>query len=214
METSTTEPALMVILAALIAMQTLSEYKVMLRGALSVGVTPVEVKEIVYQAVRYCGIASVFDFIHATNEILESSGVKLPLEGQSHDFSRNTPGERTGAAEGDLRRDDRPHEQRGAGEPDALQQVSLRQLLRRLLHQNGTRHTNARAPDICNDPLTGRMRAPAERAHSGQCQCRKREGHPALKAAVENCTPEAAGWIDRGGRKVDRPSAFGSGGSP
>jgi 4-carboxymuconolactone decarboxylase len=74
---------LMVILAALIAMQTLSEYKVMLRGALSVGVTPVEVKEIVYQAVRYCGIASVFDFIHATNEILESSGVKLPLEGQS-----------------------------------------------------------------------------------------------------------------------------------
>ena len=74
---------LMVILAALIAMQTLSEYKVMLRGALSVGVTPVEVKEIVYQAVPYCGIASVFDFIHATNEILESSGVKLPLEGQS-----------------------------------------------------------------------------------------------------------------------------------
>lgn len=74
---------LMVILAALIAMQTLSEYKVMLRGALNVGVTPVEVKEIVYQAVPYCGIASVFDFIHATNEILESSGVKVPLEGQA-----------------------------------------------------------------------------------------------------------------------------------
>jgi 4-carboxymuconolactone decarboxylase len=74
---------LMVILAALIARQTLSEYKVMLRGALNVGVTPVEVKEIVYQAVPYCGIASVFDFIHVTNEILESSGVKLPLEGQS-----------------------------------------------------------------------------------------------------------------------------------
>ena len=74
---------LMVILAALIARQTLGEYKVMLRGALNVGVTPVEVKEIVYQAVPYCGIASVFDFIHATNEILESSGVKLPLEGQS-----------------------------------------------------------------------------------------------------------------------------------
>ena len=29
------------------------------------------------------GIAKVFDFIHATNEILESRGVKLPLEGQS-----------------------------------------------------------------------------------------------------------------------------------
>ncbi len=74
---------LMVILATLIASQTLSEYKVMLGGALNIGVTPVEVKEIVYQAVPYCGIAKVFDFIHATNEVLESRGVKLPLEGQS-----------------------------------------------------------------------------------------------------------------------------------
>jgi len=74
---------LMVILAALIASQTLSEYKVMLRGALNIGVTPVEVKELVYQAVPYCGIAKVFDFLHATNEILVSRGVELPLEGQS-----------------------------------------------------------------------------------------------------------------------------------
>ena len=47
------------------------------------GVTPVEAKEIVYQAVPYCGIAKVFDFIHATNEVLVSRGIKLPLEGQS-----------------------------------------------------------------------------------------------------------------------------------
>jgi 4-carboxymuconolactone decarboxylase len=73
----------MVILAALIARQTLGEYKVMLRGALSIGVTPAEVKEVVYQAVPYCGIAAVLDFIHATNEVLESVGVKLPLDGQS-----------------------------------------------------------------------------------------------------------------------------------
>ena len=74
---------LVVILAALIASQTLSEYKVMLCGALNIGITPVEVKEIVYQAVPYCGIAKVFDFLHATNEILVSRGVELPLEGQS-----------------------------------------------------------------------------------------------------------------------------------
>jgi 4-carboxymuconolactone decarboxylase len=74
---------LMVILAALIASQSLSEYKVMLRGALNIGVTPVEAKEIVYQAVPYCGMAIVFDFLHATNEILEIRGVKLPLEGQA-----------------------------------------------------------------------------------------------------------------------------------
>jgi 4-carboxymuconolactone decarboxylase len=78
-----TKTRLMVILASLIASQTLSEYKVMLGGALNVGVTLIEVKEIVYQSVPYVGIAKVFDFIHATNEILESRGVKLPLEGQS-----------------------------------------------------------------------------------------------------------------------------------
>jgi 4-carboxymuconolactone decarboxylase len=74
---------LMVVLAALIASQAIGEYRVMLRAALTVGVTPVEVKEVVYQAVPYCGIAVVFDFLHATNEILESAGVTLPLEGQS-----------------------------------------------------------------------------------------------------------------------------------
>ncbi|HVM70664.1 MAG TPA: carboxymuconolactone decarboxylase family protein [Anaerolineales bacterium] len=78
-----TRTRLMVILASMIASQALGEYKVMLGGALNVGVTPVEVKEIVYQAVPYVGMAKVFDFIHATNEILESRGVQLPLEGQS-----------------------------------------------------------------------------------------------------------------------------------
>jgi len=78
-----TKTRLMVILASLIAQQTLSEYRVMLSGALNIGVTPVEVKEIVYQSVPYVGIAKAFDFIHATNAILESRGVKHPLEGQS-----------------------------------------------------------------------------------------------------------------------------------
>ncbi|MDP4209300.1 MAG: carboxymuconolactone decarboxylase family protein [Bacteroidota bacterium] len=78
-----TRTRMMMILGSMIASQTLSEYKVMLGGALNVGVTPVEVKEIVYQAVPYVGIAKVFDFIHATNEILVNRGIKLPLEGQS-----------------------------------------------------------------------------------------------------------------------------------
>ena len=55
----------------------------MLGAALTVGVTPVEIKEIVYQAVPYVGMAKVFDFIHATNEVLTERGVALPLPGQS-----------------------------------------------------------------------------------------------------------------------------------
>ena len=71
------------ILASTIASQALSEYKVMVGGALNVGVTPVEIKEILYQSVPYVGIAKVLDFIPATNEILQSRGIKAPLEGQS-----------------------------------------------------------------------------------------------------------------------------------
>jgi 4-carboxymuconolactone decarboxylase len=74
---------LMVQLAAMISCQALREYRVMLGAALTVGVTPVEVKEIVYQAVPYVGMAKAFDFIHATNEGLTERGVELPLPRQS-----------------------------------------------------------------------------------------------------------------------------------
>jgi len=78
-----TKTRVMMILASTIASQALTEFKVMVGGALNVGVTPDEVKEIVYQSVPYVGIAKVLDFIHAANEILESRGITLPLEGQS-----------------------------------------------------------------------------------------------------------------------------------
>ncbi|MFE9812306.1 carboxymuconolactone decarboxylase family protein [Streptomyces sp. NPDC005227] len=74
---------LMTQLAAMIAVGALAEYKVMLGAALTTGVTPVEAKEIVYQAVPYAGMARVFDFLHATNDVLTGLGVELPLEGQS-----------------------------------------------------------------------------------------------------------------------------------
>jgi 4-carboxymuconolactone decarboxylase len=78
-----TRTRLIVQLAALIAGQALGEYRVMLDAALTVGVTPVEVKEIVYQAVPYVGMGKVFDFLHATNDILTEHGIQLPLPGQS-----------------------------------------------------------------------------------------------------------------------------------
>jgi len=74
---------LMVQLASMIASQALREYRVMIKPALTVGVTPVEIKEIVYQAVPYVGMAKVFDFLHATNEVLRENGVSLPLPSQS-----------------------------------------------------------------------------------------------------------------------------------
>jgi 4-carboxymuconolactone decarboxylase len=74
---------MMAILATLLGCQGIDEYRAMLPAALNFGVTPVEVKEIVYQAVAYLGIGRVFPFLKATNEILEARGIQLPLEGQA-----------------------------------------------------------------------------------------------------------------------------------
>lgn len=78
-----TRTRLMVQLAALIASQAQREYRVLVGAALTVGVTPIEIKEIVYQAVPYVGMGKVFDFLHATNEVLTERGIALPLPGQS-----------------------------------------------------------------------------------------------------------------------------------
>ena len=47
---------MMAILAALLGCQGIDEFREVLPGALNLGVTPVEVKEIVYQACAYLGI--------------------------------------------------------------------------------------------------------------------------------------------------------------
>ena len=70
---------LIVQLAGLIASQALAAYRAVLGAALTVGVTPVEVKEIVYQAVPYVGMGKVYDVLHTTNEVLTERGIALPL---------------------------------------------------------------------------------------------------------------------------------------
>ncbi|MCB7304044.1 carboxymuconolactone decarboxylase family protein [Bariatricus massiliensis] len=73
----------MAILAALLGCQGVDEYRAMLPAAMNFGVAPVEIKEIVYQAVDYLGIGRVFPFLKVTNEVLTEQGIQLPLEGQA-----------------------------------------------------------------------------------------------------------------------------------
>lgn len=73
----------MAILATLLGCQGINEFRIMLPAALNVGLTPVEVKEIVYQAVAYLGIGRVMPFLTAVNEELERRGISLPLEPQA-----------------------------------------------------------------------------------------------------------------------------------
>ena len=77
------------ILATLLGCQGIDEFRVMLPAALNFGVTPVEAKEVVYQAVAYLGIGRVMPFLNAANEIFRARGVKLPLEGQARTTTEN-----------------------------------------------------------------------------------------------------------------------------
>ncbi len=77
------------ILATLIGCQGVDEYEKLIGAALNFGVTPVEIKEVVYQAVAYLGIGRVFPFLKTTNAVLEKFGIKLPLEGQTMTTTEN-----------------------------------------------------------------------------------------------------------------------------
>lgn len=77
------------ILAVLIGAQCLNEYKAIMKAAMNFGVTPIEIKEVLYQAVPYLGIGRTFDFLHATNEVLSAEGIFLPLEGQATTTAEN-----------------------------------------------------------------------------------------------------------------------------
>lgn len=73
----------LLIMASTIGSQALTEYKTYVNAALNVGISPIEIKEVLYQAVPYVGISKVIDFVHATNEIFSQKNIDLPLESQA-----------------------------------------------------------------------------------------------------------------------------------
>lgn len=78
-----TETRWMAILASLIGCQGICEYQEVLAKALKEGLAPVIAKEIVYQAVAYLGTGRVNPFLRATNDVMETLGVQLPLDDQA-----------------------------------------------------------------------------------------------------------------------------------
>lgn len=73
----------MAILASLIGCQGVDAYRVMLPRALDAGLSPIAVKEIVYQSVDYVGMGRTWPFLEATNRIMEERGLPLPLPDQA-----------------------------------------------------------------------------------------------------------------------------------
>lgn len=70
------------ILSALIGAQSAEAFRKLLPQALDAGLSPVAVKEMVYQAVDYLGLGRALPFLDITNEVFALRGIALPLEGQ------------------------------------------------------------------------------------------------------------------------------------
>jgi 4-carboxymuconolactone decarboxylase len=73
----------LVVIATLITNQSLNLYKKIVKTALNNGISPIEIKEVLYQSTAYIGMSKVYDFLDVTNEIFKDNGIDLPLEGQS-----------------------------------------------------------------------------------------------------------------------------------
>lgn len=73
------EPRFLAILAALLGCQSTDLYRIMLPKALDSGLSPVAVKEMVYQSTDYLGMGRTWPFLSITNDILEERGISLPL---------------------------------------------------------------------------------------------------------------------------------------
>ena len=77
------ETRYLAILATLIGCGGVDAYEEILPRAMENGVTPVMVKECVYQAVDYLGYGRMLPFLNATNDVFSRSGIALPLPGQA-----------------------------------------------------------------------------------------------------------------------------------
>lgn len=71
------------ILSALIGCQGIDAFRVIASEALDSCVTPVELKEVVYQATDYLGLGRVLPFVGASNEVLRAKGMALPSESRA-----------------------------------------------------------------------------------------------------------------------------------
>ncbi|MGN1466831.1 MAG: carboxymuconolactone decarboxylase family protein [Ruminococcus sp.] len=78
-----TETRYIAVLAALIGCGGVDAFREMLKKALDDGISPIIVKEIVYQATDYLGYGRMLPFLKCVNEVLTDCGIALPLEGQA-----------------------------------------------------------------------------------------------------------------------------------
>jgi 4-carboxymuconolactone decarboxylase len=72
----------LITLVVLATNQTLPQLKAYVSAALNVGLTPVEIKEAVYQCAPYIGFPKTLNAINEVNEVFKAKNIALPVESQ------------------------------------------------------------------------------------------------------------------------------------
>ena len=68
--------------AVLTTLQALPQLRGHVAGALRIGVTPVELREVIYQCVGFIGFPRTLNAVGVLNEVLRDQGIELPLPGE------------------------------------------------------------------------------------------------------------------------------------
>lgn len=79
---------ILVTMVSTIAQNSVKEYRKMLYAAYSNGISPVEIKEVLYHTVPYVGMSQAANMVDVMNEFLTERGVKLPLQMQAASSSK------------------------------------------------------------------------------------------------------------------------------
>lgn len=72
----------LITLVVLATNQTLPQLKAHVQAALNVGLTPVEIKEAVYQCAPYIGFPKTLNALNEVNEVFKAKNIALPIESQ------------------------------------------------------------------------------------------------------------------------------------
>ncbi len=79
----------LITIVTLVTQQTLPQLKAHTAAALNVGVTPIEIREAIYQCAPYIGYPKTLNALGVMNEVFKEKGIQLPLENQATTTDEN-----------------------------------------------------------------------------------------------------------------------------
>ena len=159
----------LVTIAALTALRAVSNVREKTEAALADGVSPVQIREAVYQCAPYAGFPATEDAMREVDAAFSARGIALPLEHQATVTEENRFEKGLDVQKGifgDVI--DAMHASAPEGQKAIMVDRSFRLLLRRHLHAPRPRCENPRTADLLHHQRPRRMRSTGQKSRAGQ----------------------------------------------